>query len=446
MLKTFHKGGIHPPEYKLTTGFPIKSIPASEEYMVALSQHIGAPATCCVNVGDHVAKYQLIGTEQGFVSANVHSPVSGTVKKIEKIKTAFGFETTAVIIRQEGDDIALRNPRTQETVAQLTADKIVKIIDAAGIVGLGGATFPTRVKLLPPKGTEVDTLVINGAECEPFLTNDHELMLTYPEQVIEGTRLLQRAINAQKAVIAIEENKRDAIKVLTEAASGYDDVEITALKTKYPQGGEKQLIDATLNRQIPSGGLPASVGVVVQNVATAYAVWNAVVNDIPLTERIVTVTGPNVSQPGNYMVPIGTPLSAVIEAAGGIPDNTAKVILGGPMMGKAASNLNAPTTKGVSGILILPDTMSKREEPENCVRCASCVSVCPMGLEPYLLARLSELKNYERLEQEHVMDCIECGSCSFICISHRPILDYIRIGKMRTGAIIKSRKSDNNKK
>ena len=246
--------------------------------------------------------------------------------------------------------------------------------------------------------------------------------------------------------IAIEENKRDAIKALTEAASGYDDVEITALKTKYPQGGEKQLIDATLNRQIPSGGLPASVGVVVQNVATAYAVWNAVVNDIPLTERIVTVTGPNVSQPGNYMVPIGTPLSAVIEAAGGIPDNTAKVILGGPMMGKAASNLNAPTTKGVSGILILPNTMSKREEPENCVRCASCVSVCPMGLEPYLLARLSELKNYERLEQEHVMDCIECGSCSFICISHRPILDYIRIGKMRTGAIIKSRKSDNNKK
>lgn len=446
MLKTFHKGGIHPPEYKLTAGFPIKSIPAAEEYMVALSQHIGAPATCCVAVGDHVAKYQLIGTEQGFVSANVHSPVSGTVKKIEKIKTAFGFETTAVIIHREGDDVVPRNPRPQETVEKLTADEIVKIIDAAGIVGLGGATFPTRVKLLPPKGTEVDTLVINGAECEPFLTNDHELMLTYPAQVIEGTRLLQRAINAQKAVIAIEENKRDAIKALTEAASGYDSIEIIPLKTKYPQGGEKQLIDATLNRQIPSGGLPASVGVVVQNVATAYAVWNAIVNDIPLTERIVTVTGPNVSQPGNYLVPIGTPLSAVIEAAGGIPDNTAKVILGGPMMGKAASNLNAPSTKGISGILILPDSMSKREEAENCVRCASCVSVCPMGLEPYLLARLSQLKNYERLEQEHVMDCIECGSCSFICISHRPILDYIRIGKMRTGAIIKSRKSDNNKK
>ena len=323
----------------------------------------------------------------------------------------------------------------------LSPEEIISIIDDAGIVGLGGATFPTKVKLTPPKNTPVDTLVINGAECEPYLTNDQQLMVEKPDEITEGVKLLMRAINVDKAYIAIEANKPDAIEALRKAAGANSGIEVIPLKVKYPQGGEKQLIDAVLGRQVPSGGLPASVGVVVQNVATAYAVKQAVADGIPLVERIVTITGPDLPHPGNYRVAIGTPLSAIISAAGGMPESTKKVILGGPMMGKAASNLNATTNKGTSGILIVPERYSTRETPENCVRCASCVSVCPMGLEPYLLAKLSQLKDYGRLEAERVMDCIECGSCSYICISHRPLLDYIRIGKAKTGAIIKSRKS-----
>lgn len=441
MLKTFRKGGIHPPENKLSAGCPIIEIPQQEEYIVSLSQHIGSPAQCCVEKGDKVAKYQLIGKSSGFVSANIHSPVSGTVKKIDKYKNAFGFESLSVFITPDGENREEKRPRTVDEIAGLSPEEIISIIDDAGIVGLGGATFPTKVKLTPPKNTPVDTLVINGAECEPYLTNDQQLMVEKPDEITEGVKLLMRAINVDKAYIAIEANKPDAIEALRKAAGANSGIEMIPLKVKYPQGGEKQLIDAVLGRQVPSGGLPASVGVVVQNVATAYAVRQAVADGIPLVERIVTITGPDLPHPGNYRVAIGTPLSAIISAAGGMPESTKKVILGGPMMGKAASNLNATTNKGTSGILIVPERYSTRETPENCVRCASCVSVCPMGLEPYLLAKLSQLKDYGRLEAERVMDCIECGSCSYICISHRPLLDYIRIGKAKTGAIIKSRKS-----
>ena len=408
-----------------------------------LSQHIGAPAQCCVAKGDKVAKYQIIGKSSGFVSANIHSPVSGTVKKIDKYKNAFGFETTSVFITPDGENREERHPHTESEVKALSAEEIVGIIDEAGIVGLGGATFPTKVKLTPPKNTPVDTLIINGAECEPYLTNDQQLMEEHPGEIITGVELLMRAIKVEKAFIAIESNKPDAIRLMQEAAEKAKGIEVTPLKVKYPQGGEKQIIDAVTGRKVPSGGLPASVGVVVQNVATAYAVKQAVVDGIPLVERIVTVTGPDLPNPGNYLIPIGTPIPDIIKAAGGLPENTGKVVIGGPMMGKAASNLNATTNKGMSGILIVPERNAMRQKAENCVRCASCVSVCPMGLEPYLLARLSALKDYARLEEESVMDCIECGSCSYICISHRPILDYIRIGKNKTGAIIKSRKNNN---
>lgn len=441
MLKSFRIGGIHPPENKLTSNCLIESIKQPESYVVAMSQHIGAPATCCVAKGDHVAKYALIGKSAGFISANVHSPVSGKVKKIDKFKNAFGYESIAVEIIPDGNDIAETDTHNEESAEKLSAEEIIKIIDDAGIVGLGGATFPTRVKLTPPKDTPVDTLVINGAECEPYLTNDQRLMEEHPDEIVKGIKLLMRSIGVEKAIIAIESNKPDAIKAMETAAKPHGSIVVQPLKVKYPQGGEKQLIDATTGRIIPSGGLPASVGVVVQNVATAYAVCEAVYKGKPLVERIVTVTGPDLKHPGNYLVPIGTPITDLIIAAGGLPDTTQKVIIGGPMMGKAASNLSATTTKGMSGLLIVPQRMAKRKDPENCVRCASCVSVCPMGLEPYLLARLSQLKNYDRLEAENVMDCIECGSCSYVCISHRPILDYIRIGKQKTGALIKARKN-----
>lgn len=441
-LKTFRKGGVHPPENKTTAHLPIERIPRSAEYAVALSQHIGVPAQCCVKVGEKVAKYQLVGSAQGFVSANVHAPVSGTVKKIEKRKNAFGLEAETIVIVPEGDDVAPLHARTDAEIAALTAEELVEIIGDAGIVGLGGATFPTKVKLLPPKQNPVDTLVVNGAECEPYLTCDQLLMENHAAGIVEGIGFLMRSLRVERAVVGIEANKPEAIKAMRKAAEPDRRIEIQPLKVKYPQGGEKQLIDALLNRQIPSGGLPSAVGVVVQNVATAYSVWNAVRNGVPLVERIVTVAGAHVARPGNYLVPIGTPLCDIIAFAGGLPDDAEKVILGGPMMGKAASNLSAPSTKGVSGILAISRQHALRELAENCVRCASCVAACPMGLEPYLLARLSELKDYERLEKERVVDCIECGSCAYACISRRPLLDYIRLGKSRTLAIVKSRKTD----
>lgn len=442
MLRTFRKGGVHPPENKLTSGVPITPVIGSKEYVVALSQHIGAPAECCVNVGDHVAKYQLIGKAQGAVSANVHSPVSGTVKKVEKRHNSFGFSVLSVVIIPEGNDEMPMHSHTDVETDALSPEEIKQIIADAGIVGMGGATFPTYVKLNPPAGTHVDTLLINGAECEPFLTNDEALMRERPDKVVRGVQLLMRAVGVDRAIIAIEANKPLAVKTVRQAAALYPEIEVSVLKVKYPQGGEKQLIDAALHRQVPSGGLPASVGVIVQNVATAYAVSEAVCNGIPLVRRITTVTGPGVSYPGNYEVLIGTPLADIIEAAGGMPADTQKVILGGPMMGKAASNLLSPSTKGLSGIVLVPQNKASREEPENCVRCASCVVACPMGLEPYLLARLSELRDYERLVKERVVDCIECGSCSYICMSHRPLLDFIRIGKSQVVKLLKAMKTE----
>lgn len=444
MLKSFKLGGIHPPQNKLTSGCKIQTLNPAKEYIVSMSQHIGSPASCCVKQGDRVAKYSLLGKSEGFISANVHSPVSGTVKKIDKFKNVFGFEMNSVVIVPDGNDTEELHVRSDNEICALTAEEIVNIVDEAGIVGLGGATFPTKVKLMPPKDMHIDVLIINGAECEPFLTNDQELMEEYPTEISEGIKLLMKAAHVDKAIIAIENNKPAAIAAMKSAVRSESGIEVSVLKVKYPQGGEKQLIEAVTGRIVPSGGLPAAVGVIVQNVATAYAVREAVYNGKPLVERVVTVTGLSVRNPGNFMVPIGTPISYLIEAAGGMPSDSQKVILGGPMMGKAASNIAAGTTKGISGILVVPQEMAKRENAENCIRCATCVSVCPMGLEPYLLARLSEMKNHERLESEHVTDCIECGSCSYVCISHRPILDYIRIGKQRTMAMIKSRKNAKN--
>lgn len=442
MLKTFRIGGVHPPENKLSAGEKIKVLPVPEQVIIPLGQHIGAPATPVVQKGDTVKAGQLIAQAAGFVSANIHSSVSGTVVAIDNVTDAAGLSKPAITIKVEGDEWLPEIDRTDKLECNITLSKeeIVKAIAAAGIVGMGGATFPTQVKLTPPPGSKAEFLIINGVECEPYLTSDHRVMLEKAEEVIVGVQILMKAIDVKKAIIGIENNKKDAIEHLQQIASKVLGVEICPLKVKYPQGGEKQLIQATVGRAVPSGALPIAVGAVVQNVGTALAVYEAVMKRKPLVERVVTVTGKSVKQPGNYLCRIGTPISKLIEAAGGIPDDTGKVIGGGPMMGRTMVNVDSPIMKGTSGVLLINNQEAERKAVRNCIRCSKCVTVCPMGLEPYLLAKLSMFNLLERMEEEKVMDCIECGSCSFTCPSTRPLLDYIRLGKGRTGAMIRNRK------
>lgn len=442
MLKTFLKGGIHPPENKLSAGKSIQPIPAPQSVAILLSQHMGAPAKAVVNKGDDVKVGQLIARGEGFLSGNVHASVSGKVARIDEVQDASGYKRQAVFIEAAGEewDDAVKLDDSLDKEIRLDGPEILKRIAEAGIVGLGGATFPSHVKLTVPRGKKADCLIINGVECEPYLTSDHALMLEKGEEIMVGIQLLKKALNVPLAYIGIENNKSDAINHLQQLASLYEGIKVCVLKVKYPQGGEKQLIKAVIGREVPSGGLPVDVGVVVFNVGTVFAVYEAVQKNKPLIERIVTVTGKRVKQPANFRVRIGTPVSVLIEAVGGLPENSGKVIMGGPMMGKALGNTEIPVVKGTSGILILPDVESKRTALQACIRCAKCISVCPMGLEPYLLMPLSQRNEFDRLESEHVMDCVECGSCSYTCPASRPLLDFIRLGKSNVGKIIRSRK------
>lgn len=442
MLKTFRIGGVHPPENKLSAGEQIRVLPLPEEVIIPLGQHIGTPASPIVQKGDTVKAGQLIAQAAGFVSANIHSSVSGTVTAIDNFTDAAGFSRPAITIRVEGDEWMpeIIREATPGFDSSLSKEDIIKAIADAGIVGMGGATFPTQVKLTPPPGNKAELLIINGVECEPYLTADHRVMLEKSGELIAGVQFLMKAIGVDKAVIGIENNKQDAIARLRQIAAGAPDVEICPLKMKYPQGGEKQLIEAITKRAVPSGALPIAVGAVVQNAGTALAVYEAVMLKKPLFERVVTVTGKSLAHPGNYLCRIGTPVSKLIEAAGGIPEDTAKIIGGGPMMGRTMVNIGSPVMKGTSGILLLNNREAHRRPARNCIRCGKCVTACPMGLEPYLLAKLSSFNLLERMEEEKVMDCIECGSCSFTCPSNRPLLDYIRLGKGRTGAMIRNRK------
>ncbi|MCC8176447.1 MAG: electron transport complex subunit RsxC [Bacteroidales bacterium] len=443
MLHTFHKGGVHPPEYKITAHKPIVDLELPTQVVVTFSQHIGAIAKCELKKGDHVNRGDIIAKAAGFVSANVHTPITGTITKIDRHKTAFGNPADTVTIEATEEEhladleaIKNRKPiRTDEESLALDPKEIISIIDDAGIVGLGGATFPTKVKLSPPPGSKAELLIINGVECEPFLTNDHAIMLEQPEAIVLGIRLLMRAANVDKCVVGIENNKPDAIETMRKTTAAYPEIEIMPLKVKYPEGSEKQLIEAIMGREVPSGGLPIAVGAIVQNCATALAVADAVRYGEPLMSRVLTVTGPSVKNPGNFRVAIGTPLTTVVEAAGGVPQDTGKIILGGPMMGKSVVTIDAPTIKGVSGLLMLPESMSERRKVEPCIRCAACVDACPMGLEPYLLATLSRLGEFDKVEANKVMNCMECGSCSYICPSARPILDYIRLGKNKVKSL-----------
>ncbi|MFA9370607.1 MAG: electron transport complex subunit RsxC [Labilibaculum antarcticum] len=442
MLKTFSLGGIHPAENKLSANSAIQVLPIPETVSIPISQHIGAPATPIVKKGDEVKVGQLIAKSSGFVSANIHSSVSGTVFKVDEIIDASSFRRTCVIIKVDGDEWMETIDRSKDLVKEISASKeeIVKKIAEAGIVGLGGATFPAHVKLSVPPGKTADVLIINAVECEPYLTSDHRVMLEKGDEVLVGTQVLMKALGVDRAIIGIENNKPDAIAHLTKLAASYQGIEICPLKTQYPQGGEKQLISATIKREIPSGALPIEVGAVVQNVGTALAVYEAVQKNKPLFERVATITGKSLKNPSNWLFRIGTPVKDLVDAAGGLPEDTGKIIGGGPMMGKALTTIDVPLTKGSSGLLLIPHEEAARKEAKPCIRCGKCVSVCPMGLEPFLLMVLADKKEYDRLESDAVMDCIECGSCSFTCPANRPLLDYIRLGKGKVGQIMRSRK------
>jgi len=430
-IKTFPKGGVHPPENKFSAGNPIETLPLPAMVTIPLSQHIGAPAIVCVKVGDRVKTGQMIAKSAGFVSTNIHSSVSGTVRKIDSFLDASGYKRPAVQIAVEGDEWVdgIDTSSTMKTGIIDDAEEITRKIAAAGIVGLGGATFPTHVKLSVPPGKKAEMIVINGVECEPYLTCDHRLMLEKGPEIIMGIRILMKALNVNKAIVGVENNKPDAIANLKKYAATCHEIEICSLQVKYPQGGEKQLIKAVTEREVPPGKIPIDIGVVPFNVASVFAVYEAVQKNKPLVERLVTVTGRGLSKPSNFKVRIGTPVNSLIEAAGGMPNHVGKIVNGGPMMGKAMGTVDVPVTKACSGILLIGDWEAKRQPACVCIRCAKCVDACPMGLEPYLLMPLAERQLYDRTEEKHVTDCIECGSCSYTCPSMRPLLDYIRLGK-----------------
>ncbi len=442
MLKTFKLGGVHPPENKLSKDKKIEVLPLPKTVFIPVAQHIGAPSTPTVKRGDEVKVGQVIAKSSSFVSTNIHSSVSGKVKKVDFSADSSGYPKQGIFIDVAGDEWMDEIDRSEDLVKETSingADIIRKVQDA-GIVGLGGATFPTHVKLVPPKGMKAEVLLINGVECEPYLTSDHRLMLEKPDEILVGIQLLMKAMNVDKAVIGIENNKPDAIKLLKAKCKAYKGISVAALKVQYPQGGEKQLINAVTGKEVPSGGLPIAVGAVVSNVGTAFAVYEAIQKNKPLFERVVTITGKGVKKPSNFKVRIGTATSELVEAAGGLPTNTGKIISGGPMMGRAIRTMEVPVTKGTSGVLLMQDEEAKRKEVLACIRCSRCATACPMGLEPYLLMTLGEKQIFDRAENEKIMDCIECGSCSYTCPSNRPLLDYIRFGKGKVGAIMRSRK------
>ena len=443
MLRTFSLGGIHPKENKLSAGVKIVPAPLPKEVIIPLGMHIGAPATACVSKGDEVKVGTLIAKSSGFVSANIYSSVAGKVTKIDSVFDASGYKKPAIIISVAEEDVWEESiDRSPELVREcaLDAKAIIDKINEAGIVGLGGATFPTHVKLSPPPGNKAEVLIINAVECEPYLTSDHQLMLEHGEEILVGCTILMKALSVDKCIIGVENNKPDAIKHLSGLCAQYKGIEVMPLKVQYPQGGEKQLIDAVLSKQVKSGALPISTGAVVQNVGTIYAVYEAIQKNKPLLERVVTVTGKSLDKPANYLARIGTPLKTLIEASGGIPENTGKIIGGGPMMGKALLSADLPVTKGTSGILLISQEESVRKPMRACIRCAKCVNVCPMGLNPTFLMVDTQQQDWERAERGHIVDCIECGSCSFTCPSNRPLLDFIRMGKQQVMGIIRNRK------
>lgn len=444
-MKTFRIGGIHPEENKITAENATNIAPLPKQAIFPLSQHIGAPAKPVVKKGDHVKVGTLIAEAGGFVSAPIYSSVSGTVFKVDTAVDASGYRKPAIIINVEGDEWEETIDRSStlellENHQELTPEEITNRIKLAGVTGMGGAGFPTFIKLMPPPGTKAECVILNGVECEPYITADYRLMMEHADEILVGLKLLMTAAKVDRGYIGIEENKPEAIALLQHKAEKEKNIEIIPLKQKYPQGSEKQLVDAVISRQVPAPpAIPVNVGAIVQNVATAFAVYEAVMKHKPLIERYTTVTGKELAKPGNFIVRLGTPACLLIDACGGLPVSENKVLSGGPMMGKALISLDAPIVKGSNSITILSGREARRHKPGPCLRCAKCVDVCPMGLEPYLLATASSLKIWDKAEEEMITSCIECGSCQFTCPAYRPLLDNIRIGKQTVMGIIKGR-------
>ena len=449
-IKTFSIGGIHPEENKLTHEVVTQVAALPKQAIFPLSQHIGAPAKPVVQKGDKVKVGTMIAEAGGFVSAPIFSSVSGTVFKIDTAIDATGYRKPVIIINVEGDEWEESIDRsdkleTVEAHPDLTPEKIVESIKNAGVVGMGGACFPTFIKLTPPPTAKAECVIINAVECEPYITADFRLMMEKADEILIGLELLMMGTKVTTGYIGIETNKMPAIELLTKKCaekfngSKYH-VEVVPLKQRYPQGGEKQLVDAVIQRQVPAPpAIPVNVGAIVQNVGTAYAVYEAVMKHKPLFERYTTVTGKKIKNPGNFLVRMGTPMKDLIDACGGMPEGDNKLLAGGPMMGKALTSVEVPICKGTNSVTVISDDEARRKEPQPCIRCAKCVGACPMGLEPYLLAKISEVQNWERAEQEDIVSCIECGSCQFTCPAHRPLLDNIRQGKSTVMGIIRSR-------
>jgi len=441
-MKTFKIGGVHPEENKFAKSEPYQTFSLPKQAVVFLNQHLGSPAKALVAKGDRVKVGQMIGQGEAFISANVHAPVSGIVAKVETAADISGYRKEAVVIDVENDEWADGIDVSDELSAEikLNRNEIIDRIKSCGIVGLGGACFPTHIKYMFPQDKKVDYLLINAAECEPYITTDNRMMIEKAEACLVGIEALLIASGASQAFIGIEHNKPDAIAHLTQVAQKYPKIKIVPLRTKYPQGAEKQLIKAIVNRTVPNGKLPIDAGVVVNNIATAHAVYEAVQKNKPLVETYMTVTGKHLQNRRNYKVRIGTPIMDILNSVG-IPENTGKIISGGPMMGKAIANLDSYVTKGMSSLLLMDESESMRGEIYNCLRCGKCVEACPMGLEPNLLQPLAERKRYEDCENNGIMNCIECGSCAYGCPSNRPLLDYIRVGKVQTGTLIRRRQT-----
>jgi electron transport complex protein RnfC len=446
-IRTFRIGGIHPEENKLSNDAMTQQAPLPKVAIFPMSQHIGAPAKPVVKKGDKVKVGTLIAEAGGFVSAHIYSSVSGTVLKVDNAINASGYQQPAITITVEGDeweDSIDRSDKleTLESHPEFTPEEIVNKIKKAGVVGMGGACFPTHIKLCPPPDAKAECVIINGVECEPYITSDYRLMIERSDELIEGVKILMAGAKVDKGYIGIENNKPAAIELLTRKLKekNITNIEVVPLAKKYPQGGEKQLVDAVIGRQVPAPpAIPVNVGAIVQNAGTAVAVYEAVMKNKPLFERYTTVTGKKLKKPSNFLVRMGTTFGELIDLCGGLPEGDNKILAGGPMMGKAVNSLDVPVGKGQNSITILTNEDAHRKAAQPCIRCAKCVSVCPMGLEPYLLAKGSELNKWELLENEMVTSCIECGSCQFTCPAHRPLLDNIRLGKQTVMGIIKSR-------
>ena len=444
-LRTFRKGGIHPEENKLSSEAATQIAKLPRQAIFPLSQHIGAPAKPVVKKGDKVKVGTLLAEAGGFVSAPIYSSVSGTVLKIDEAVDATGYRKPAIIVKVEGDeweDYIDRSDKleTLEGHPELTPEEIIECVKKAGVTGMGGAGFPTFIKLCPPPTAKAECVILNGVECEPYITSDYRLMMEHADEILVGLELLMKAVKVAKGYIGIEENKPQAIALFEEKIAGRDDIEIVPLAKKYPQGGEKQLVDAVIRRQVPAPpAIPVNVGAVVQNVGTAFAVYQAVMKNKPLFERYTTVTGKRLERPSNFLVRMGTPMIDLIDECGGMPEGDNKLLAGGPMMGKALTSVEVPICKGTNSVTILSGDDAKRKPVQPCIRCAKCVSVCPMGLEPYLLATASALHDWEKVEAAGVTSCIECGSCQFTCPAHRPMLDNIRLGKSTVMGLIRAR-------